>query len=145
MRIAVVATRLGGIVDYMLKFIEEWSQKYEAEITGVFRVPGLLETPLVVKKILESDSVDGVIVLGAILKETSLEEYLFNQVISKLLDLSLAYEKPIGFGIAGPGVYWDSRLLEEGGRAYAKMALEAVKKTAEVLRSIGKQVHTAKA
>ncbi|MEM1682999.1 MAG: 6,7-dimethyl-8-ribityllumazine synthase [Ignisphaera sp.] len=135
-RIAVVATMFGSIVDHMIKAVEEKAQKYGANIVDVYRVPGLLETPLVVKKVLEKDYVDGVIVLGAIYKETSLEEFLFNQVVNKLLDLSLEYGKPIGFGISGPGIYWSNRLVEEGGKEITELALSAVKKVVDILRSI---------
>lgn len=139
-RIAVIATMFGEVVEQMIRYVEEYARSEEVEIVGVYRVPGLLEVPLVVKKVLDKADVDGVVVLGAVFKETSLEEYLFNQVVNKLLDLSLRYGKPIGFGVSGPGIYWDRELVKEGGRAYAKMALEAVRKTLETLRSLDEGV-----
>jgi len=75
--------------------------------------------------------VDAVVVLGFIVKETSLEEYLFNQVAGKLLDLSLEYGKPVSLGLAGPGIYWDDTVREAGAEAYAKMAVEAAVKMVE--------------
>ncbi|MEM2913722.1 MAG: hypothetical protein QXR06_05220 [Candidatus Bathyarchaeia archaeon] len=37
---------------------------------------------------MSKDDVDAVIVLGSIVKETSLEEYIFSQLMEKLMDLS---------------------------------------------------------
>ncbi|MEM2606364.1 MAG: hypothetical protein QW101_04865 [Ignisphaera sp.] len=54
-RIAVVATRLGTIVDPMVKFAEENAKNYGFEISGIYRVASLLGIPILVKRILERD------------------------------------------------------------------------------------------
>ncbi|MEM2706238.1 MAG: 6,7-dimethyl-8-ribityllumazine synthase [Ignisphaera sp.] len=135
-RIAVVATRLGTIVDSMVKFVEENAKNYGFEISGIYRVASLLGIPILVKRILERnrDNIDGVVVIGAIVKGTQLDEYVFNQVISKLLDLSIEYEKPIGFSISAPGIYWNNKLMEAGSEAYASISLEEIKKVLEALK-----------
>jgi len=49
---------------------------------------------LIVKELLSRDDVDAVVVLGSIVKETSLKEYIFSQLVRKLMDLSLEHGKP---------------------------------------------------
>lgn len=142
LRIAVVATEgfagpAGRAVESALSFVLEAAAGYGAEVVGVYRVPGLLEAPLVLAKLLERDDVEGAVLIGVVVRETSLEEYLFNQVVGRILELSTGLGKPVGLGVIGPGVSWDPRLAEEGGRAYGRMALEAVVKVARLLASLG--------
>jgi len=98
------------------------------EITYVVSVPGCFDAPLIVKELLSKGDVDSVVVLGSIVKETSLEEYIFNQLVGKLMDLSLEYGKPVCLGVSGPGVYWDDAVRHAGAEAYARMAVEAAYK-----------------
>jgi len=83
---------------------------------------------LIVKELLSKDDVDSVVVLGSIVKETSLEEYIFNQLMGKLMDLSLEHGKPVCLGVSGPGVYWNDAVRQAGAEAYARMAVEAAYK-----------------
>lgn len=84
--------------------------KAEAEFLGVkltrtILVPGVFEIPLAVKKMLESDDVDAVITLGAVITgETKHDEVVVAQSSRKIMDLGLEYGKPVGFGITGPGM-----------------------------------------
>jgi len=55
--------------------------------------------------------------------------HLLRSISKKLMDLSLQYNKPLGFGIIGPRVTWqqaEKRALEYSKRA-VKAALEMVK------------------
>lgn len=84
--------------------------KAEADFLGVkivkeIKVPGVFEIPLAVKKMLESDDVDAVITLGAVITgETKHDEVVVAQASRKIMDLGLEYGKPVGFGINGPGM-----------------------------------------
>ncbi len=84
--------------------------KAEAEFLGVnivrtILVPGVFEIPMAVKKMLESDDVDGVITLGAVITgETKHDEVVVAQSSRKIMDLGLEYNKPVAFGITGPGM-----------------------------------------
>ncbi|MEM0267748.1 MAG: 6,7-dimethyl-8-ribityllumazine synthase [Candidatus Korarchaeum sp.] len=110
--------------------------QYEVDVVKVCKVPGLLEAPLIVSELLKREDVDAVIVLGSIVKETSLEDYIFNQVVSKLSDLSLRFGKPVTFGISGPGIYWSDKLASLGADEYAELALRAAVRTLDVLRDL---------
>ena len=84
--------------------------KAEAEFLGVkivktILVPGVFEIPMAVKKMLESDDIDAVITLGAVITgETKHDEVVVAQSSRKIMDLGLEYNKPVGFGITGPGM-----------------------------------------
>jgi len=131
--IGVVVSELNSrVTEKMLNSLLDQASRLEVNIK-VCKVPGLLDAPL--KELLKMDEIDAVIVLGSIVKE-SLEDYIFNQVISKLIDLSLYYEKPISFGISGPGIYWSEDLSNLGAEEYAKMSLEAVLNNLNLLREL---------
>ena len=84
--------------------------KAEAEFLGVkivkeVKVPGVFEIPLAVKRMLEKDDVDAVITIGAVITgETKHDEVVVAQASRKVMDLGLEYDKPVGFGITGPGM-----------------------------------------
>lgn len=137
MRLGIVVSEVNApFVERMLDFAKKQAASLNAEASYVCYVPGCYEAPLMVKELLSRDDVDAVVVLGSIVKETSLEEYIFNQVVAKLMELSLEYGKPVSLGIAGPGVYWDGAVREAGAEAYARMAVEAAVKMARRVRSL---------
>lgn len=84
--------------------------KAEAEFLGVkivkeIKVPGVFEIPLAVKRMLEKDDVDAVITIGAVITgETKHDEVVVAQASRKVMDLGLESDKPVGFGITGPGM-----------------------------------------
>jgi 6,7-dimethyl-8-ribityllumazine synthase len=135
-RIGVVVSELNSrVTERMLSSLLDQADRLGVEVKRVCKVPGLLDAPLVVKELLKMDEIDAVILLGSIVKETSLEDYIFNQVISKLI-VSLHYEKPVSFGISGPGIYWSERLSSLGAEEYAKMSLEAALNNLNLLREL---------
>lgn len=67
-------------------------------------VPGCFEMPLAAKRLLSKKTVDAVVVLGPIEKgETLHGEVMGHVVLNALMTLQLNADKPIGFGIIGPG------------------------------------------
>lgn len=120
----------------MLASLTDKASQYNVDVVKVCKVPGLLESPLIANELLKREDVDAVIVLGSIVKETSLEEYIFNQVVSKLTDLSLSLGKPVTFGISGPGIYWSDKLASLGAEEYAELALRAAVRTLDTLRDL---------
>ena len=98
-----------------------------AELGKEILVPGSLDTPLAAKKLFEDKDIDAVVVLGAIVEgDTHHDDIVAQQASRKLVDLSLENNKPLGFGISGPG---ETR-LQAASRidAYAKRAVETVVK-----------------
>jgi len=84
--------------------------KAEADFLGVtisktIMVPGVFEIPLAVKTLLEKGEVDAVITIGAVIKgETEHDEIVIAQSSRQIADLALEYNKPVAFGITGPGM-----------------------------------------
>jgi len=101
LRLGVVVSELNAdFVDRMLMAAKRVAASLGVEITYVCSVPGCYDAPLIVKELLSKDDVDSVVVLGSLVKETSLEEYIFNQLVGRLMDLSLEYGKPVCLGIS---------------------------------------------
>ena len=63
-------------------------------------VPGAVEIPVTAQKFAESDSIQAVICLGAVIKgETNHYEYVCEQVNYGCQRLALDYKKPVVFGV----------------------------------------------
>ncbi|MCS7096835.1 MAG: 6,7-dimethyl-8-ribityllumazine synthase [Nitrososphaerota archaeon] len=137
MQLGIVVSEFNAaFVERMLESAKQQAASLNVKISYVCRVPGCYEAPLAVKELLLKDDVDAVVVLGSMVKETSLEEYLFNQVVGKLMDLSLEYGKPVSLGVSGPGIYWDDGVCQAGAEAYAKIAVEAAVKMVKRLETL---------
>ena len=105
--------KIGAVVaefNYEVTMLMMERAKAEAEFLGVeitkeIKVPGCFEIPLATKKLLEDKNIDAVITLGAVITgETKHDEVVIAQASRKIMDLSLDYGKPVGFGITGPGM-----------------------------------------
>ena len=88
-------------------------------------VPGTMEKPLAVKRLLLRQEIDGVVVLGVVERgETAHGLVMAQAVVKAIIDLQLETMKPVGVGILGPEILPDqipSRL-----RPYARHAVLAV-------------------
>lgn len=84
--------------------------KAEADFLGVeiveeIFVPGVYDMPLAVKHLVEKEEIDAVITLGAVITgETDHDQVIIAQAARKITDLSLESNKPVAFGINGPGM-----------------------------------------
>src|SRR3989338_10051117 len=124
--------RLGLVVSYfnreitsnMEKNAENAAKQLNAVIIKNFHVPGVFEIPFAANKLLKNKKIGAVAVLGAVIRgETYHDVVIVNAVAPKLIELSLKYNKPIGFGIIGPRVTWQQ--AEKRAAEYAKRAVEA--------------------
>ena len=89
-------------IQSMLDFAKDEADKCSIEIAEVIWVPGSMEVPLALRRVLEQ--YDGAICLGIIEKgETLHGAAMGNAVIKSVVDLQLDFNKPIGLGIIGPG------------------------------------------
>lgn len=114
----------------MKTFKKEGISKNQIEI---FRVPGSLEIPLVVKKIAKKGNYDAIITFGAIVKgKTYHFEQISNECIRACMDISLEYEIPVIFEVLAvydlqDAVERATRKEENKGAEAALTALEMVK------------------
>ena len=129
---AVVSEFHYDITMMMLERAKDHAKFLGAEITEVLTVPGVFDMGLAIKKLLQKDTIDGVVALGAVIEgETEHDEVVMQQATRKIADLALDYDKPVGLGISGPGM---SRAQAQARIDRAKQAVEAVVKLHKKLK-----------
>ncbi len=91
-------------VERMLAYAEDEAGSLGISIDEVVWVPGSMETPLALKRMLDGGTLDGAIALGIIERgETQHGLAMGQAVIRSIIDLQLETGLPIGLGIIGPG------------------------------------------
>lgn len=133
--LGIVAAEFNYDVTYaMVELAKEHARFLDAEVGEIVKVPGVFDMPLAVKKLLERSDIDCVVAIGAVIEgSTEHDEIIAQHSSRKIADLALEYGKPIGLGIAGPGM---SRLEAHERVDYAKRAVEAAVKMCKVLKSL---------
>ncbi len=126
-RIGIVVSEFNyDITMMMLERAKEHAEFLGAKVEKIIKVPGVLDMPIAAKKLMQDMNIDGVVALGAVIEgETEHDEVVMQHAARKLIDLAIQYDKPLGFGITGPGM---SRLQAEERIDRAKQAVEAVVK-----------------
>lgn len=124
-RVALVVAQFHKeIADVMVRTATETVKVSGGSVGEIVWVPGCFEMPLTVKRLLSKNTVDAVVVMGPIEKgETLHGEVMGHVVLNALMTLQLAADKPIGFGIIGPGATEkQSRLRMKGAAQGAVLA-----------------------
>jgi 6,7-dimethyl-8-ribityllumazine synthase len=76
------------------------SAGWQDQRVETIKVPGAWELPLAAQRLLEREEIQGVVVLGAVIRgETSHDQHINRAVSNALMDLMLASGKPVGFGL----------------------------------------------
>ncbi len=105
----------------------EVAEEQGAEIVEEVWVPGSVEKPLAIKKLLMRDDIDAVVVLGIIERGQTKHGFTMGQSLMHfVMQLQLEFMKPIGLGVLGPEILPDQiepRLLK-----YASKAVKAAVK-----------------
>jgi 6,7-dimethyl-8-ribityllumazine synthase len=87
--------------------------------------------PLAIKNLLETDEIDAVVTIGAVIEgATAHDEIVIQHASRKITDLSLDYNKPVTLGISGPKM---TRLEAHQRIDFGKKAVEAAVKMFERL------------
>ncbi|HLD85443.1 MAG TPA: 6,7-dimethyl-8-ribityllumazine synthase [archaeon] len=119
-------------VEVMLKEAEKTADKHGLDVEKIQWVPGSMEKPLALKKLLQSKGIDGAVVLGIIEKgETKHGLVMAHAVIKSIIELELEFMKPVGVGILGPEI--EPHQIESRLKLYAHNAVNAV---AEMLEQV---------
>jgi 6,7-dimethyl-8-ribityllumazine synthase len=90
------------VTDALLRSALEALEEHDARAEDVVlvRVPGAFEIPAAAKALLDAESPDALVVLGAIVRgETSHHEVLGHAVATALANLSAQSGVPVGFGL----------------------------------------------
>ena len=91
-------------IEQMLDHARQEATQHELEVLEVVWVPGAMEIPLAIDRLLANDEIDGVACLGIIEKGQTQHGLAMGQaVIKSIIELQLVHEKPVGLGIIGPG------------------------------------------
>jgi 6,7-dimethyl-8-ribityllumazine synthase len=93
------------VTSLMIERAKAEAEFLEVDIARTIMVPGVFEVPLAAKKLASDPEIDAVITLGAVIEgETEHDEVVMSQASRKVMDLSLEYNKPVAFGLTGPGM-----------------------------------------
>jgi 6,7-dimethyl-8-ribityllumazine synthase len=119
----------------MLEIAENEADERGMEVSQVLEVPGAHDVALAAKRLLKNDGVDGIVILGIVVKgATDHDEVIAHNISKQLMELSCKYEKPVGFGIMGPNISWAE--AEDRIESYAMQAVDAVYDTHQELRKL---------
>lgn len=136
-KIALVVSEYNPeITSIMAKVAKEHAKFLKAEILFQLNVPGTFDMPLAIKKLLKNKSIDGVVVLGAVIEgDTAHDELIAHTTAKKITDLSVEFEKPVSLGISGPRMTRADAIKRI--ESYAKRAVEACIKMIRNLKELG--------
>ena len=91
-------------VESMLEFAIQEAESKNWVVSEIIWVPGSMEAPLALDRMLKKDNVDGAIVLGIIERGETDHGLVMGQSVTKaVIELQITHNKPIGLGIIGPG------------------------------------------
>lgn len=104
-RIALVIASFDvSITEAMTAAGKDAIEKMNGRLAACTQVPGAYEIPLSVQHALRNPLIDAAVVLGWIEKGETLHGEVMGYVVHEaLMRLQLEYDKPVGFGIIGPG------------------------------------------
>ena len=126
MNIAVVCGSFHkGEIERMLDFAKNEASIRGAKISQIIWVPGSMEVPLALERILGDDEIDAAITLGIIERGETQHGLVMGQAVTKsIIDLQIRHNKPIGLGIIGPGA--EEHHIEPRLEPHARSAVNAV-------------------
>ncbi len=106
MKIAlVVADFNGDVTSVMRDRARRHAETLGVEISHEVHVPGVYDMPLMIRRMLKREDVDGVVIIGAVIKGETLHDELICHVTALVAaQLALEFDKPVGLGVTGPGM-----------------------------------------
>jgi len=112
-------------IERMLDMARDQAQKENLTITEVIWVPGAMEVPLALSRVINNPEIHGAACLGIIEKGSTQHGLTMGQaVLSSIIDLQLESDKPIGLGIIGPGA--EPEHIEPRLEPHARAAISAI-------------------
>ena len=126
MNIAIIVSEFNNkITSRMHQVALEKAKELKLNVKHECKVPGIFDMPLIIDILLQKKDVDGVVTLGAVIKgKTKHDEVIANSTANRISELSIKYQKPISYGISGPGMA--ERQAYARIRPVAERAVEAV-------------------
>jgi len=91
-------------VEQMLEFARDEADSKNWEVSEVVWVPGSMEAPLALDRLLQYEGIQGAVVLGIIERGETEHGLVMGQSVTRaIIELQIKHNKPIGLGIIGPG------------------------------------------
>lgn len=125
-RLAILTTTINPTtIRAMLQSAQAEAKQAKVEIVTIAKTLGCLDMPIIAKQLFGQDNVDAVVVLGAVAKgDTQHDELVVNVMTTAIVQLSLEYNKPVSFGVIGPGA--TKAQFKNRTDDYARRAVRAV-------------------
>ena len=136
MNIAIVVAEFNEkVTSRMHEGAIEKAKDLKLNIKYTCKVPGIFDMPLIIDKLLQKKDIDGIVTLGAVIKgQTKHDEVIANSTARNIVKLSVKHQKPVSFGISGPGM--SERQAYARIRSVSENAVNAVQKIDIELRRI---------
>ena len=91
-------------VEQMLEFARDEADSKNWGVSEVVWVPGSMEAPLALDRLLQYEGIQGAVVLGIIERGETEHGLVMGQSVTRaIIELQIKHNKPIGLGIIGPG------------------------------------------
>ena len=112
-------------VSRMLGFAIDEAESKKWDVAETVWVPGSMEAPLALDRLLQREDIHGAVVLGIIEKGQTEHGMVMGQSVTKaIIYLQIKHGKPIGLGIIGPGA--EPEHIEPRLEPHARAAVGAV-------------------
>lgn len=136
MKIAIVCAEFNlEITNKMLDAALAQAKEDNFEVVHVVRVPGVLEIPFALKKILAKKNVEAAATLGCVMQgQTEHDRLVAFTAAEKILALSLEFDKPVSMGISGPRM--NKKQANARANEFGKRSIETLKNLQKSLYSI---------
>jgi len=135
-KIALVVSDFNGEVTSLMRDrARAHAESLGVEVSHEVHVPGVFDMGLAIKKLLQRDDVDGVAILGAVIKGDTMHDELISTVTARVAsDLALQFDKPVALGVTGPGMT-EAQAFDRVDNA--RTAVDSVARTIRALKEIG--------
>ncbi|MFC6826043.1 6,7-dimethyl-8-ribityllumazine synthase [Halopelagius fulvigenes] len=100
----VVARFNSSVTEQMEQAALDAAAERDADVVEVVRVPGAYDSPLAADRLARRTDVEAVAVVGAIVTgDTDHDRVIADAAAQGLTDVSVERDKPVTFGVSGPG------------------------------------------
>jgi 6,7-dimethyl-8-ribityllumazine synthase len=123
------------VTSLMLERARRHAEFLGAEVSQIVHVPGVYDMPLIIKRLLGRNDVDGIALIGAVIKgDTKHDELIAGATANAAVGLALQFDKPVALGITGPGM---DRMQALDRIDNAKNAVESVVRSLKLRTELG--------
>jgi 6,7-dimethyl-8-ribityllumazine synthase len=131
----VVSDFNSEVTSLMAERARTHAESMGAQVSHEVHVPGVFDMPLAIKKLLERRGVDGVVIIGAVIKGDTLHDELIAHATARAAtQLAIDFDKPVALGVTGPGMTFEQAMDRIDN---ARNAVESCVRMIRTLKEIG--------